>query len=109
MWYLLNVYYLCFHFELGFYKLSFPNNNNYFEKFWFEILKNDAYNGNWKQYITTVHPRFGHKITTRSMIIKLNSKNDVQAEGIFHSPKVYWLTNSNNSLHMHVDPFWLCC
>ena len=39
MWYLLNEYYLCIRFELGFYKLLFPNNNRYFENFWFEILK----------------------------------------------------------------------
>jgi len=48
MWYLLNEYYLCIHFEPGFYKLFFPNNNRYFEKFWFEILKNDAHDGDWK-------------------------------------------------------------
>ena len=39
MWYLLNEHYLCIHFEPGFYKLVFPNNNRYFENFWFEILK----------------------------------------------------------------------
>ena len=42
------------------------------------------------------------------MIVKLNSKNDVQAEGIFHQPEVHWLTNPNNSLHVHVDPSWSC-
>ena len=40
------------------------------------------------------------------MIVKFNSKNDVQAERIFHPPEVHWLTNLNNSLHVHVDPSW---
>lgn len=109
MWYLLNEYYLCIHFESGFYKLLFPNNNRYFEKFWFEILKNDVHNGDWKQYTTEVHPRFGHRITAGSMIVKFNSKNDVQAEGIFHPLEVLWLTNPNNSLLVHVDPSRSCC
>ena len=100
---------MCIRFELGFYKLLFLNNNRYFEKFWFEILKNDAHNGDWKQYTTEVHPRFGHRIIAGSMIVKFNSKKDVQAEGIFHLPKVHWLTNPNNSLHVHVDTSWSCC
>ena len=68
MWYLLNQYYLLIHFEPRFYKLLFPNNNKYFENLWSEILKNDAHNGDWKQYTTAVHPRFGHKIAARAMI-----------------------------------------
>ena len=68
MWYLLNEYYLCLHFEPGFYRLDFPPENIYFQKFWFEILKNDAHNGDWKKYSITEHPRFGHEITTWSMI-----------------------------------------
>ena len=43
------------------------------------------------------------------MIVKFDSKNDVQAEGIFHPPEVHWLTNPNNSLYVHVDPSWSCC
>ena len=46
----------------------FPHENIYFQKFWFEILKNDAHNGDWKKYPITEHPRFGHKISTWSMI-----------------------------------------
>ena len=90
MRYLLNEYYLCTHFEPAFYKLLFLNNNKHFEKFWFEILENNAYNGDWKQYTTIVHPRFGYKITTGSMIVKFNLKSDVQVKGIFHPPKVYY-------------------
>ena len=63
MCYLLNKYYLCLHFELGFYKLVLPCEHKYFLKFWFEILKNDAHNRDWKKYPITEHPRFGHKIT----------------------------------------------
>ena len=74
------------------------------KKIWFEILKNDAHNGDWKQYTTAVHPRFGHRITAGSMIVKFNSKNDVQTEEIFHPPEVHWLTNPNNSPHEHVEP-----
>ena len=55
MWYLLNEYYLCLYFEPGFYRLVFPNENRYFQKFWFEILKNDAHNGDWKKYPITNH------------------------------------------------------
>ena len=33
MWYLLNEYYLCLHFEPGFYRLIFPWENRYFQKF----------------------------------------------------------------------------
>ena len=84
MWYLLNNYYLCLHFELEFYRFIFPRVNRYFQKIWFEILKNDAHNGDWKKYPITVHPRFGHKTTTGCLIAKLNSKNDIQAEEIFH-------------------------
>ena len=104
MWYLLNEYYLCVHFEPRFYKLLIPNENKYFQKFWFEILKNDAHNGNWNQYPTIDHPRFGHKITVGSMIVKLNEKHDIQVEGMFHPPEVHWLTNPDDSLHVHMDP-----
>ena len=79
MWYLLNEYYLCLHFEPGFYKLVFPRENRYFQKFWFEILKNDSHNEDWKKYPVTEHPRFGHKITTGCMVANLNSKKDIRA------------------------------
>ena len=87
MWYLLNEYYLCVHFEPRFYKLLIPNENKYFQKFWFEILKNDAHNGNWNQYPTIDHPRFGHKITAGSMIVKLNEKHDIQVDESFTHQK----------------------
>ena len=100
---------MCIHFEPGFYKLLFPNNNRYFENFWFEILKNDAHDGDWKRYTIEAHPRFGHRITIRSIVVKFNSKYDFQAKGIFHPPEVHWLTNPNYSLHVHVDSSWSCC
>ena len=43
------------------------------------------------------------------MIVKLNSKNDIQAEGIFHPSKIHWLTNPDDSLHLHMDTIWACC
>ena len=79
MWYLLNEYYLCLHFESGFYRLVFPLENRYFQNFWFEILKNDAHDKDWKKYPVIEHPKFGHKITTGFIIAKLNSKKDIQA------------------------------
>ena len=109
MWYLLNEYYLCLHFEPRFYRLDFPHENIYFQKFWYEILKNDAHNGDWKKYPITEHPRFGLKITTWSMIAKLNSKKEIWAKGILHPPEIHWLTNPNDSLHLHMDTTWACC
>ena len=50
MWYLFNEYYLCIHFEPEFYSYIFPQGNKYFHKFWSEILKNDAHNGEWVKY-----------------------------------------------------------
>ena len=52
-------------------------------------MKNDAHNRDWKKYPTIEHPRFGHKITTGSMIAKL--------------------TNPDDSLHLHMDTTWTCC
>jgi len=72
-------------------------------------LKNDAHNGDWKKYPITEHSRFGHKITTGSMIAKLNSKKEIRVEGIFHPPKIHWLTNLNDSIHLHMDTIWACC
>ena len=37
------------------------------------------------------------------MIVKLNLKNDIHAEGIFHPLEVHWLTNPDDSLHVHID------
>ena len=74
MWYLLNEYYLCLHFESEFYKYIFPHGNKYFHKFWFEILKNDAYDGEWIKYLKTEHPKFGHKVTLACLVAKLHSK-----------------------------------
>ena len=103
MWYLLNEYYLCLHFEPGFYKLVSPHENRYFQKFWFEILKNDSHNEDWKKYPVTEHPRFGHKITTGCMVANLNSKKDIRAEGIFHSSEMHWVTNPDDTLQLHMD------
>ena len=109
MWYLLNEYYLCLHFEPGFYRLVFPRENRYFQKIWFKILKNDAHDVDWKRYPIIEHPRFGYKNTTRSMIAKLNSKKEIRVEGIFHPPEIHWLTNPNDSLHLRMDTTWACC
>ena len=54
-------------------------------------------------------PRFGHKITMGSLIAKLNSKKDIRAKGIFHPPKIHWLTNPHDSLYLHMDTTWACC
>ena len=43
------------------------------------------------------------------MISKLNSKKEIRAEGIFHPPKIHWLTNPNDSIHLHMDTIWACC
>ena len=53
IWYLLDEYYPCLHFEPEFYRYIFPHGNKYFHKFWFEILKTDAHNGEWIKYPTT--------------------------------------------------------
>ena len=106
MWYLLNEYYLCLHFEPIFYKYIFPHGNKYFHKFW---LKNDAHGGEWIKYPTIVHPRFGHKVTSACLVAKLNSKNDIRAEGIFHPTKMHWVTNLDVTLHTHWDVSWVSC
>ena len=79
MWYLLNEYYLCLHFEPAFYGYIFPQGNKYFHKFLSEILKNDAHNGEWVKYHKIEHPRFGHKVTSACLVAKLHSKNNIQA------------------------------
>ena len=55
----------------------------------------------------SIPPQFIQDLDTiiaGSMIVKLNSKNNVQAKGIFHPLEVHWLANPNNSLYVHVDP-----
>ena len=106
MWYLLNEYYLCLHFEPKFYKYIFPHGNKYFHKFW---LKNDAHGGEWIKYPIILHPRFGHKVTSTCLVAKLNSKNDICAEGIFHPTKMHWVTNLDVTLHTHWDVSWVSC
>ena len=54
-------------------------------KYW----KNDAYNGDWKKYLITEHPRFGHKIIIGCIVAKLNSKKDIRVEGIFHLSEMH--------------------
>ena len=43
------------------------------------------------------------------MIAKFNSKRDIQAKGIFHPPEIHWLTNLDDSLHLHIDTTQACC
>ena len=57
----------------------------------------------------TVHPRFGHKISKRCLLAKLNSKNDIQVEGIFHPSEMHWVTNPDDRLHSHMDTSWVSC
>ena len=83
--------------------------DRYFQKFQFEILKNDAHNGDWKKYPITEHQRFCHKITTGSMIAKLNSKKDIRVEGIFHPSEMHQVTNPDDTLHLHMDTTQACC
>ena len=84
MWYLLNEYYLFLHFELEFYNYIFPQGNKYFHKFCSKILKNDAHDGECIKYHKIKHPIFGHKVTSACLVAKLHSKNNIQAQGIFH-------------------------
>ena len=103
MWYLLNEYYLCLHFEPAFYGYVFPQGNKYFHKFWSEILKNDAHDGEWIKYPKIEHPKFGHKVTSAYLVAKLHSKNNIRAQEIFHPVEMYWVTNSDGTLHTHLD------
>ena len=72
-------------------------------------MKIDAHVGEWIKYPTAKHPRFGSKITLTSLIVKLNSKNDFRAEGIFHLVEVHWVTNPDGTLHTHRDTSWVSC
>ena len=109
MWYLLNEYYLCLHFEPEFYNHIFPQGNKYFHKFWSEILKNDAHDGEWVKYHKIEHPRFGHKVTSACLVTKLHSKNNIRAQGIFHPAEMYQVTNSDGTLHTHLDVSGVSC
>ena len=60
-----------------------------FLKFWPKILKNYAHEGEWIKYPKAEHPRFGCKITSMCLVAKLNSKNDIRAEGIFHPAEMH--------------------
>ena len=90
-------------------QLYFPSGNKYFHKFWFEILKNDAHDGEWIKYPKTEHPKFSHKVTSACLVAKLHSKNNIRAQGIFHPVEMYWVTNSDGSLHTHLDVSWVSC
>ena len=85
MWYLLNEYYLCLHFEPKFYGYIFPQGNKYFHKFWSEILKNDAHNGEWVKYHKIEHSTRYNKLKD---IIRLNNffTSDIRETRI-HSTK----------------------
>ena len=65
--------------------------------------------GDWKKYLVTKYPRFGHKITTGCIIVKLNSKKDIRAKGIFHLSEMHWVTNPNDTVHLHMDTTWASC
>ena len=60
-------------------------------------------------YPTTKHPRFGCQITLACLVAKLNSKNDILAEGILHPIEIHWVTNLDGTLHTYMDTFWVSC
>ena len=72
-------------------------------------MKNDAHDGEWIKYPKTEHPKFGHKVTLACLVAKLNSKNNIRAQGIFHLAEMYWVTNSIGSLHTYLDVSWVSC
>ena len=72
-------------------------------------MKNDAHDGEWIKYPKTKHPKFGHKDTSACLVAKLHSKNNIRAQGIFHPAKMYWVTNSDRTLHTHLDVSWVSC
>ena len=72
-------------------------------------MKNDAHDGQWTRYPSTEHPRFGSKITSACVIVKLNSKNDIRTEGIFHSAEIHWVINPDGTPYTHRDPSWVSC
>ena len=62
-----------------------------------------------EKYPVTKHPRFGQTITTGCMVAKLNSKKDIQAKGIFHPSEMHWVTNLDDTFHLHMDITWASC
>ena len=72
-------------------------------------MKNDAHNGEWIRYPKTEYPKFGHKVTSACLVAKFNSKNNIRAQGILHPTEMYWITNSDGSLHTHLDVSWVSC
>ena len=66
-------------------------------------------NGEWIKYPKTEHPKFGHKVTSTCLVAKLHSKNNIQAQGIFHPAEMYWITNSDGTLQTHLDVSWVSC
>ena len=40
---------------------------------------------------------------------KLNSKNDIRVEGVFHPTEIHWFTNPDGTLHTHMDTSWVSC
>ena len=61
------------------------------------------------KYPKAEHPRFGCKITSACLVAKFNSKNDNRTEGILHPTKIHWVTNSDGTLHTHMDVSWVSC
>ena len=45
----------------------------------------------------------------RCLIAKLNSKNDIWAEGIFHPLEIHWVTKPKDTLYLHIDTSWISC
>ena len=72
-------------------------------------MKNDAHNSEWVKYHKIEHPRFGHKVTSTCLVAKLHFKNNIRAQGIFHPAEMYWVTNSDGTLHTHLDVSWVSC
>ena len=73
------------------------------------IRKNSKEVAEWVKYHKIEHPRFGHKVTSACLVVKLHSKNNIRAQGIFHHTEMYWVTNSDGSLHTHLDVSWVSC
>ena len=70
-------------------------------------MKNDAYDGEWIKYPKLEHLKFGHKVTSACLVAKLYSKNNIQAQGIFHLVEMYWITNSDGTLYTHLNVSWV--
>ena len=72
-------------------------------------MKNDAHDGEWIKYLKSEYLKFGHKVTSVCLVAKLHSKNNIQAQGIFHLAEMYWVTNSDGTLYTHLDISWVSC